>query len=295
MSFWSFVAAGGHLDDGAYRDVVRFAAALETLHMFALVHDDVMDQSPSRRGSPSAHVEAARWHADSGAAGDSDLFGLSMAILLGDLAHMLADHLIIDLPADQQRLWFDLCVELIVGQRADIAGAAGARRDRRHAEHIARLKSGRYSVERPLELGAVAAGARPEILAALQGYGEHLGRVFALRDDQLGIWGDPATTGKPIGDDLAEGKATVVMSLAADRLSGEAAEALQRLGTRDLRPGDVAVVTEALEACGIRDEVEALIGSELARALACLAESTLTPAGVAGLKSTAEAVAWRQS
>src|SRR5665647_1670256 len=126
-----------------------------------------------------------------------------------------------------------VCVELVAGQRADLTGAAAGRRDLAYAEHVARLKSGRYSIERPLELGALAAGAMPEVVDTLMRCGEHIGRAFALRDDYLGVWGDPDLTGKPAGDDLLEAKATVLLTLARERLTGHAAYLLARLGTSD--------------------------------------------------------------
>ena len=294
MVYWGHVAVGAGRPD-AYANVARLAAALETLHLFALIHDDVMDRSESRRGRPSAHVEATAWHESGNARGDGRLFGQNLAILLGDLAHTLADHLVDPLPPEQRRLWHDLCVELIAGQRADLTGAAAGRRDRRHAEHIARLKSGRYTIERPLQLGALATNTDADARATLDAWGEHIGRAFALRDDYLGVWGDPRRTGKPAGDDLAEGKATTILALASERFTGDAADALGRLGTRHLRPDDVALVTHALTASGVRDEIEAMIAREVEHADACLDASHFTTAGVEGLKAAARSIAWRDS
>lgn len=295
MTHWGFVAAGGRPGGPGHDAMVRAAAALETLHLFALVHDDVMDESRYRRGQLAAHVTAERWHAESRAAGDSAHFGRNIAVLLGDLAHMQADRLVHPLPTPLRELWYELCVELIAGQRADLTGAAARRRDLGHAEHVAQLKSGSYTITRPLQLGALAAGAGAPTLAALTSYGHHVGQAFALRDDVLGVWGDPALTGKPSGDDLAEGKATVILALAHNRLAGEAAEALLRLGTRALRPGDVALVQQALVECGVRDDVEALIISEVEAALGFLNAGVLTSAGADGLAAAARHTAWRTS
>ncbi|OYO18444.1 isopentenyl-diphosphate delta-isomerase [Enemella dayhoffiae] len=292
---WGHLAAGGDSEPTAYAQLVRLASALEVLHQFALVHDDVMDQSASRRGRPSAYVEATRAHIAAAGRGGAERFGENLAILLGDLAHSLADQLVDPLPAEQRALWYRLCTELIAGQGADLTGAAAGRRDRAHSEQVARLKSSRYSVERLLELGALAAGAGPAQRAALLECGQHLGRIFALRDDFLGVWGDPELTGKPAGDDLAEAKATVILALATDRLTGAAAEALERLGTRDQRPDDVAVVTEALDAAGIRTEIEEMIAAEVSCCDTLLDTAPLTPAGVAGLRAEVRAIAWRDS
>ncbi|MGB4918404.1 MAG: polyprenyl synthetase family protein, partial [Propionicimonas sp.] len=191
MAYWGFIAAGGQLASPGYSHLVTAAAALETLHYFALVHDDVMDESLSRRGRPAAHIQAEARHQDAEALGDAAVFGRNLAILLGDLAHLQADRLASRLPAELRTIWYDLCTELIVGQRADLTGAAGGRRDLKHARAVARLKSGCYTVVRPLELGAAAAGASTEIRASLIAAGHHIGQAFALRDDYLGVWGDP--------------------------------------------------------------------------------------------------------
>jgi len=295
LAWWGYVAAGGQPSCGAYDDVVRVAAALEVLHLFALVHDDVMDESDRRRGIPAAHVQATQWHRAANARGDAELFGRNLAILLGDLAHTVADRLVKDLPADMRDAWYALTVELIAGQRADLTGAAAGRRDLAHAEFVARTKSGRYSVVRPLELGALAAGATPSVTEALMRAGEHLGEAFALRDDLLGIWGDPERTGKPIGDDLVDAKATVVVSRAAERLEGSGAALLTRLGTPDFTREDATSLAGAMHDAGIDADVEALISDHVSRALAILDDADLTPLGFTGLIDLAHSIAWRDS
>lgn len=295
MAYGGFISAGGVTEGPAYDHLVRVGAALETLHLFALIHDDVMDQSASRRGRAAAHVEAAAWHREHGGRGDAELFGESLAMLLGDLAHTLADRMVDRLPAGLRSEWYDMSIELMTGQRADLTGAAAGRRDVAHADHIARLKSGCYTIERPLRLGALAAGADEETCRQLVAYGRHVGRAFALRDDHLGIWGDPRRTGKPSGDDLAEGKATVILSLAADRLQGSALSALRRLGTADLDDDDVLVVRTAMEAAGIPDDIERLISQEVDAAGAVLDASQLAPVGIAGLKKATGSIAWRNA
>lgn len=295
MTYWGFVAAGGRPETPAHATMVRIAAALETLHLFALVHDDVMDDSDSRRGLPSAHVRAAQWHRAASARGDAEAFGRNLAILLGDLAHTVADRLADGLPSPLRALWYDLCVELIAGQRADLTGAAAGRRDHAHAARVARLKSGRYTIERPLEFGALAAEARPGDVAALQCFGDRLGEAFALRDDALGVWGNPALTGKPAGDDLREGKATVLVCLAEGRLTGPDADRLSRLGTPTFTAEDAAALAAALRACGVADEVERLIAEAYAAAVAALASGELTAGGIAGLTDAARTIAWRES
>lgn len=295
VAHWGFVAAGGVPGSPAHRHLVRAMAALEVLHLFALVHDDVMDESESRRGLPAAHVQAERWHREAGAGGVPEVFGRNLAVLLGDLAHTVADRLVDGLPARMREVWYELSVELIAGQRADLTGAAAGRRDRAHAEQVARLKSGRYTVVRPLQLAAVAAGAADEVTRTLLECGEHVGEAFALRDEYLGVWGDPAVTGKPCSDDLLEAKATVAVSLAGQRLNGRPKELLERLGQPGITVDDVAELAAAMRAAGVDDELESLVGAALDRALRGLDGDLLVPDGVAGLRETARAMAWRQA
>lgn len=295
MCHWGFVAAGGEVGTPAHDDVVRAAAALETLHLFALVHDDVMDQSVERRGAAAAHVVAARRHREVDGHGDPDRFGQNIAILLGDLAHSEADRLVHTLPLALRDYWYELNLELIVGQRADLTGAAGRRTDLAHAEAVAALKSGAYTIGRPLQLGALAAGATAAQRDALERFGSHLGRAFAWRDDVLGVWGDPAVTGKPSGDDLREGKTTLIWVLGADRLTGEAAAAMARVGTTDARDGDVALLQQALADAGVRQEVEDRIRAETDRAEQVLLGSPFTAEGVVGLRDIARTISWRSA
>ncbi|WP_461110064.1 polyprenyl synthetase family protein [Tessaracoccus terricola] len=295
IAHWGFVAAGGVLGSAAHRHLVRSLAALETLHLFALVHDDVMDESESRRGRPSAHVQAERWHRAAAARGDAEVFGRNLAILLGDLAHTVADRLVDGLPSRMRDLWYELCLELIAGQRADLTGAASGRRDRAHAAQVARLKSGRYTVVRPLQLAAVAAGAPAPVTAALLEAGEDIGEGFALRDEYLGIWGDPAVTGKPCSDDLLEAKATVALAIAGDKLAGRAADLLARIGTPGFGPDDVAPLAAAMREAGVDRELEAQISAAVDRAAARLQENLLVADGVAGIREVAEQMAWRDA
>ncbi|MGJ6980418.1 polyprenyl synthetase family protein [Aestuariimicrobium soli] len=293
MVYWGFIAAGGVPDGQGYRHMLRAAAAIELLHLFALIHDDVMDESDQRRGRPSAHVQATLWHRTHGARGESEAFGRNLAILLGDLAHALADGLVDCLPESMRRVWRELSVELIAGQRADLTGAAAGRRDRSHAEHVARTKSGRYTVTRPLQLGAAAAGAQDSVVDCLTTCGDHLGRAFALRDDLLGVWGDPALTGKPAGDDLFEGKATVLLSLARERLTGESADLLARVGTPAFTHEDVPTLADLMRRAGVEERVETMITEEVDEAMDCLAGAPLARAGVNGLTEAAQMLAWR--
>jgi geranylgeranyl diphosphate synthase type I len=293
MAYWGWVAAGGRRDDQGEAAVVRAGAALELLHIFALIHDDVMDESDSRRGQPSVHTLAAQLHLHAGARGDARHFGESIAVLVGDLAHAEADHLVTELPRPMRQIWRLLVVELVHGQSRDLTGSASGRRDLDHARRVARMKSGRYTVQRPLELGAAAAGAPGEVRTALLEYGEEVGEAFALRDDLLGVWGDPRSTGKPAGDDLLSGKPTVILALADERLQGGVRRVLRRVGTPELSPADVTQLQAALAEQGVVEAVEARISEHVRAAGAALAQAELDPAGMSGLTGMAHLVAWR--
>jgi geranylgeranyl diphosphate synthase type I len=273
--------------------VVRVGAALELLHLFALIHDDVMDESAWRRGQPTIHALARRRHHEQGGRGSAQRFGESIAILLGDLAHAEADQLVAELPAPMRRIWHLLFVELVCGQRRDLTGTAAGRHDLPHARQVARLKSGAYTVQRPLELGAAAAAASDEATACLTRYGQELGEAFALRDDLLGVWGDPLRTGKPIGDDLAAGKPTVLLALAHRRLQGPAAELLRRVLSGREGPGEMECLLVELESTGVRGDVEELISGHVGTALDALDDRVLDPSGIVSLQRMAAEIAWR--
>jgi geranylgeranyl diphosphate synthase type I len=196
---------------------VSAAASLELLHAFALLQDDVMDDSPSRRGRPAAHVQFADWHRERGRSGSSRRFGESAATLLGDLCLIWAEQMLRECGLKRhqlQRVWprYDaMRTELAVGQFADVAMDLGNLPTLNSVLGVARRKSGNYTVRRPLEMGAAMAGCDEPTLARLGEYGVAVGEAFQLRDDILGIFGSPATTGKPIGGDLLEHKATSVV------------------------------------------------------------------------------------
>ena len=297
MCYWGWVAAEGRARDGAAGpsadQVVQVGAALELLHIFALIHDDVMDESASRRGQPSVHTLAAQLHLHSAARGNARRFGESIAVLVGDLAHAEADHMVTELPPAMRRLWRLLVIELVQGQCRDITGTAAGRRDLIHARQVARMKSGAYTVQRPLQLGAAAAGASEPVVRAITGYGRELGEAFALRDDLLGVWGNPELTGKPAGDDLLSGKPTVILSLADERLRDSDRTLLAQVGTPELSPADVVHLQDALQAAGVVDAVESRISGHVHAAIAELNAPGLSPDGVAGLTAMAYKIAWR--
>ena len=295
MCHWGWVAAGGSVHGRGYDDMVRAAAALELLHIFALIHDDVMDSSDSRRGQPSVHVQARRQHLEHGGFGEPNRYGENIAILVGDLAHSEADLLMADLPPHLRAIWRTLTVELMMGQGRDLVGAANGRRDLAHAREVARAKSGAYTVWRPLQLGAAAAGASAETFNALEAYGLHVGEAFALRDDILGVLGDSHETGKPVGDDLVQGKPTVLMALASQRFGAAWRRALDRTGTAELTADDVASLQSELLHSGVIAEVEGMIDAAIESAERVVDTPAIAPEAAEGLRAIARRIAWRAS
>ncbi|MGB8383474.1 MAG: polyprenyl synthetase family protein [Dermatophilaceae bacterium] len=291
---WGWVAAGGP-QAGTQPQLVRLAAAMELLHLFALVQDDFMDRSDERRGAPTMHLVATRLHRQADALGDAALFGDSVATLLGDLALSEATLLIADAPASVRALWRRMTVELVQGQLLDVTQAASRQREMAAARRIARLKSGRYTITRPLQLGALTAGAPAALVAQLERYGDLLGEAFAVRDDILGVWGDPARTGKPAGDDLRSAKPTVLLALAHRRIRDEHRPLLDCCDAGSLDDADVEALQQALVDCGVRDMAERLVQSLIAQAADVLRVLPIDPSAVPGLQRLADAIAWRDA
>lgn len=273
---WAFVGAGGDPDDPR---VVDAGAAFEMLHAFALVHDDVMDGSDTRRGERTAHLAFADEHRSAGWRGEGRRFGEGAAILIGDLAHVYADQLMGDVPRDVWSVWHDLRLELNVGQYLDLLGTARADRDRLLAHRISRYKSGKYTIERPLHVGAALAGRLGDLGGPLSAYGGPLGEAFQLRDDVLGAFGDPGLTGKPVGQDLREGKPTPLLAVATERAGtvDGAATLLDRVGDPGLTDGDVAALQRVLLDTGAVDVIDGLIDTLTGRAVDAIEAADIIP------------------
>jgi len=287
---WAYVGAGGEPDAPT---VVDAGAALELLHTFALVHDDVMDGSDLRRGQPAVHRQFMTRHGDAEWRGDARRFGEGAAILVGDFAFVYADILFPEAPVAARQVFDELRLELCVGQHLDLVGTASASSDARQAARIERYKSGKYTVERPLHLGAALAGRLPELAASLSDVGLPLGEAFQLRDDLLGVFGDSATTGKPVGDDLREGKLTPLLAVATSRVDAAGAAVLARVGSADISHEDIAAVQTLLVECGACDEVEQAIDALVKEALAALELAPITDEARTALRELATYVAWR--
>ena len=218
--------------------LLRACASLELLHASALVHDDYMDASDVRRGRPATHRAFEQLHRERGWSASPEQYGASAAILLGDLLLSWSDELLRTCGLPAERVidalgYFDLTrSEVVTGQFLDVSAQARGSADVDTAMTVLRYKSAKYSIERPLHIGAALAGATPEQIGQLSRFGLPLGEAFQLRDDLLGVFGDPSVTGKPAGDDLIEGKRTVLVALALDALPTADAKVLDAaLGT----------------------------------------------------------------
>jgi geranylgeranyl diphosphate synthase type I len=263
---------------------LRAAASTELLHSFALLQDDVMDQSALRRGRPAVHVQLANWHRWQGLDGPADRFGESAAVLLADLCLVWAEQLFRDsglAPAVLARGWprYDtLRGELAVGQFADLVHDAREEPTFDEVLDVIRRKSGNYTVRRPLELGAALAGADESTLAVLGAYGGLVGEAFQLRDDVLGVFGHPDVTGKPSGGDLREHKATSVVVMATDMASPIQDAELSRLSNRDdLADADLDRWRQLIVETGATDRIEQLIRQRVTAACDRVAGSRLSP------------------
>ncbi len=292
MCHWGWVCAGGAAEIRGHQEMILAGTALELLHAFALIHDDVMDDSEVRRGAPTVRAVLAARHSAGRWSGDSHDFGDAMAVLVGDLGHSEVGVLVGQLPEAMRREWRAMSVELVAGQARDLTGAADRDRDLDHARSVARAKSGGYTIARPLRLGALAGGGGPAVLDVLTEVGVLLGEAFALRDDLLGVWGTAEETGKPVGDDLSQGKATVLLALAERAATPSLHRQLARVGG-GLRAEEIATLTHALEEIGVKERAEALVVELVAQAIALLDSPVLDPDGAAGLRSLANLVAWR--
>lgn len=266
---WAYVGAGGDPTSGIIDDA---GAALELLHAFALFHDDIMDGSLTRRGSAVTHELYADEHRRAGSAGESRRYGEGIAILVGDLTFVYSDQLLANVPAAAQTVWHELRIELNVGQLLDLMGSAHRERRRDKAEQICRYKSGKYTIERPLHLGAMIAAPHreSELLPLLSAYGLPLGDAFQMRDDVLGAFGETHVTGKPVGDDLREGKPTPLLARACERATPAEMEILDRVGRVELDDDTVRVVQEIIVSTGALQDMEDTIERLTTEALVAL-------------------------
>jgi geranylgeranyl diphosphate synthase type I len=206
-------------------------------------------------------------HQESAWSGEARRFGEGIAILIGDLAEVYADRLMSNAPAAAFEVWNELKIELNIGQFLDVLGAARGGVDLQTARRIVRYKSGKYTIERPLHVGAALAGRLDELEEPLSRYGEPLGEAFQLRDDILGTFGDSARTGKPVGDDLREGKPTPLLAIALERAVPAQLQILERIGSLDLSLEEIFEIQSVFTDTGALAEIESIISQLTVQAI----------------------------
>ena len=290
--YWGWGAAFG---DPSQRDaVITAASSLEFLQACALIHDDVMDGSDTRRGLPAAHRQFASMHRGSQWLGIPDRFGEGAAILLGDLCLSWADQLLLTsgLPSENlnaaKSVYDEMRTELMAGQYLDLLEQARGGGSVERALRVVRYKSAKYTIERPLHIGAALAFAPQKVFDAYTGYGLPLGEAFQLRDDILGVFGDPEVTGKPAGDDLREGKRTVLIAIATERANPHQLKSVHELlGDEHLSMSGIETLREIIRDTGSLDYTESLISQLLEESLTALNTAPLDQEAVTALTDLA--------
>jgi geranylgeranyl diphosphate synthase type I len=263
--YWGYRAAGGESEEA----IVRAAASLELLHTFAIVHDDIMDASDERRGEPTVHLHR----------------GTSVALLVGDLALVFADHMFMtsgftpEVLAAAFRPYSRMRQQVIAGQYLDVVAASDPLTTEEHARLVARMKSGRYSVQEPLTIGATLGGAPSGLIEALARFGSPLGEAFQLRDDLLGMFGERASTGKPVDSDVREGKHHLLYARTVASLDGPDRDFFLTHwgGGSELSSAAVERLTELVESSGARAYTEDLLESLCAEADGALEVLEVSP------------------
>ncbi|MFJ4045555.1 polyprenyl synthetase family protein [Microbacterium sp. NPDC089987] len=282
-------------------------AALEVFQSAALVHDDLIDNSDTRRGRPASHRALEAAHRDAGWHGDAAAFGRSTAVLLGDLLVAWSDDLLeeslIGHPhaAPTRTEYARMRRDVTVGQMLDVTEESAWSVNPpasllERALRVASLKSARYSVEQPILLGATLGGADQRLLVRLRAFGHPVGMAFQLRDDMLGVFGDPAVTGKPAGDDLREGKRTALIAIARETLPPDARAHLDaRIGDPDLTADEVVQLQELIRETGAADRVEQMIAEYSDAAVRALRDAEVGATASQALQSVAEAAIARSA
>lgn len=304
FAYWGYRAVTPDPEDPVDDAALRLFSALELLHACALVHDDVIDESATRRGMSTVHMHFAAMHRERGWRGSADQFGRSAAILLGDVALVWADDVVAsaELPDDARLrvngVWSDIRTEVLGGQYLDIVAESSGADSIESAMAVNSYKTASYTVSRPLQLGAAAAADRPDVQSVFHGLGTDLGIAFQLRDDVLGVFGDPAVTGKPSGDDLRSGKRTVLLAEAAQRAERTdpiAARLLASAIGTPLGDDEVRRLCAVIEQVGALAAVEDRIEVLTRRALDALQRAPINAPAKAGLTELAGLAANRSA
>lgn len=281
--------------------VVAACAALELIQACALIHDDIVDASDTRRGRPTVHRIAETLHRDAGWEGDAERYGVSQAILIGDLALTWADEMFVTSGVSPEALsraltpWYAMKTEVLSGQMLDILAEASGATDEITPARVNRFKTAAYTVERPLHIGAELAGAGPGTVAALREFGVAVGQAFQLRDDLLGVFGDPEVTGKPSGDDLREGKRTLLLARATTLAGQDDGDFLLGVIGTELDPDSLERARRILVDSGAVASVEAEIDALTTRALNAVDTDAITDHGRDLLRDLATAATRRRA
>ncbi|WP_291546389.1 polyprenyl synthetase family protein [Brevibacterium sp.] len=319
LLWWGFQLAVG---DDQSRDrlaggVAEAAGSLELLHAAALIHDDVIDHSDTRRGKPSLHRRFEARHCERRYQGGAEPFGVAAAIVIGDICLALSEELfeksqtVLGITSSARSLRATLRRDVMVGQYLDVLAEVVPLEDERIGERaweVLSYKSAKYSVEQPLLLGAALGGADEDQLAEISRFGLPLGQAFQLRDDVLGVFGDPAATGKPAGDDIREGKRTVLIAESMKNLSPKQVQFMaERLGDPNLSDAEVGECVAMLTESGGLDAVESFIRTKYDEALSVVrqwatagphsdtARTKIGPTALDQLERFAEALSYRRS
>ena len=268
-------------------EITKAISSLELLQGCALIHDDLMDGSDTRRGKPSIHRHFESIHVQAELEGFAPAYGLASAVLLGDLALVWSNQLLNTSGISNDELhrvlpiFDEMRVELMAGQFLDIHEQTQKETDLSRSMKIARYKSGKYTIERPLHMGAALAGQpSPALLGALSDYGLPLGEAFQFRDDLLGVFGDPSVTGKPAGDDLREGKRTVLIAMTdAKSTDSMKAESRKYFGRSDIDDKGVAILQEMIVSTGAKAQLETMIDNLTSKALKAIENPAIYNSG----------------
>lgn len=312
FAWWGWRGVTGSAARGAsdHEAVIGACAALEIFQAAALVHDDLIDNSDTRRGRPSAHRALEAGHRESGWSGDAEAYGRAGSVLLGDLLVAWSDDLLEDslaalsspeAAATARAEYARMRRDVTMGQFLDVAeeSAWSTAPDDAHPERalrVASFKSARYSVQQPLVIGGALAGGDARQLRGLRAFGHPLGMAFQLRDDVLGVFGDAAETGKPAGDDLREGKRTALVAYArAAATAGDRARFDALLGDAEMTEQDVMWLRDRIVESGALTRVERLIVDYAAEADVALEAARLDPESVRELRDLARAAVQRRA
>ena len=278
FAYWGYRSTGAEDND----QIVSACASLEFLQACALIHDDVMDDSDTRRGKPAAHKQFVALHDSHSWNNSAVRFGDGAAILIGDLALSWADEMLMSsgLKSEQltraKRIYDIMRTELMAGQYLDLLEQVRGNTTVESSQTVIRYKSAKYTIERPLHMGANIAGAGAHHLQILSDYGLALGEAFQLRDDVLGVFGDAIVTGKPAGDDIREGKQTMLVAYTQSLASESALNTFNtKFGQDNLDTDDIEALQEIISESGALAQVESQIEALTALALDSLQDSTI--------------------